>query len=400
MEFKNNFVEETAVPLFPLNFDCMYDIFRWLGIEDCMNLAEAYDGMQGVADWIFKTKFNQVAVYYDESTDIDRIIYHIGPFVQSLSLTLTNKFHQYTEQFYKIQETCENLKNLNVSCFDRSDFKTNPFCGASVNLEMLMLTCCSLGNDKDFFNRFTNLKSLCMHNCKKISDIALKRCFQNNPTIVKFDCVDKKFLYKELQLLTNLNQLRINYDHRRMNLSFLSELQSLRKLYVYCQNKRVIVDSLLIQLASKSDLEELELDNAFVDGNTFATMKSFRNLQRLIVTRHHNLPSYNFMSSNELPLKLNFFKLGNFHISEHQILSLIEQRKFLENISIDCCNWLCHTDCTLRSGRDFNSIANSIIRNCNSNKNRRVNLILCQRMETLSNDFWSEVNYLTINVYI
>lgn len=152
-------------------------------------------------------------------------------FVKSLSLNLLKKFSSYPEQFCNIQETYKVLKSLKLNNFRRNDFKKNPFCGMSVNLEVLTLFLCNLANDKDLFNNFTNLKYLNIYACKKISETALEQCFQNNQSIVSFDSLDETLTHQHLHILPNLEQLRINYNSRRMDLSFLS----LRKLHVSCQ---------------------------------------------------------------------------------------------------------------------------------------------------------------------
>lgn len=365
-----------AASRFPLNFDCVYEIFHRLGIDECMNLAEAYDGMQSVADWIFKTKFNKITIDFEKRMDIDRILYHIGPFVQSLKLVLFDKFWYTEEDLFKIQETCTELKCLELMGFDGRDVEENPFNGVSDNLEVLTLFHCYLAEDDDFFNGFTNLKSLNIVGCTGISNIALQKCFQNNQRITSFVCDNQNLNYSELlQLLPNLEQLGLHYDSRRMDLSVLSILKSpIRSLTLHCHNGNVNVNNLVSELAFKKDLEELELNNVFADGNTFEIIKSFRQLQRLAITTR----SCKFTSTNELPHKLKTLKLGGFHISQRQIVSLIEQRKHLENIHI--------AESILTTKRGFNSMANSM-RKCNLFENRKVNLIL-----TTSGDKSSKVN--------
>lgn len=73
MEAENICEKICRVPVFPLNLDCVFEVFKRLENDDCMNLAEAYDGVQSVADWIYKWKFNDVDILYDESNDMDRI---------------------------------------------------------------------------------------------------------------------------------------------------------------------------------------------------------------------------------------------------------------------------------------------------------------------------------------
>lgn len=375
MEAKN--MSESGSPMFPLNFDCLHEIFQRLGVDECMNLAEAYDGLQCVADWIFKTKLNKITIDFEKRMNIDRILYHIGPFVQSLKLMLFDKFWYTEEDLLKIQQACKELKSLELMGLDRRDVKEIPFYGASDKLEVLTLFHCSLAEDEDFFNGFTNLKSLNIVGCTGISNSALKVCFQNNKGITSFVCDNHNLNYSQLlQLLPDLEQLGLHYDSRRMDLSVLSLLKCpLRSLTLHCRNGNVNVNVLARELATKNQtLEELELTNVFVDGNTFEIIKSFQKLQRLAITTRN----CKFTSPNELPHKLRTLKLGGFHISQRQIVSLIEQRKHLENIHI--------ADCSMKTKRGFNF--NSI---CHLDKNRKVNLIL-----TTSGSKSSKVNITVI----
>lgn len=376
MEAKNLLDNGSTALSFPLNYDCMFALFQRLRMEECMNLAEAYEGLQSVADWTFKTKFNNVTINFDKSIDINRFLYHVGPFVKTLELMLFHKFRYTEEDLVKIQEQCTELKNLTLRGFERSDVKYNPFCSAH-KLESLTLGYCSLAEDDDFFNRFTNLKSLNIVGCKKISNIAMRKCFENNQGITSFASMTQNLMYSELlHLLPNLERLGLHYDSTSMDLSFLSKLPSLRALTLRCTNGDVNLNAILSDLAMNTDLEELELNNVSIDEKTFKIIKSFGKLKQLVVTTH----KYTFTSSNELPCNLKTLKLGGFNISQRQLVMLITQQEHLQNINL--------ADCRLMTRMGFNSIADSIVRTCNLDENRKVNLIL-----TTSKDRSPKVSY-------
>lgn len=98
----------------------LHELFQRLGIEECMNVAEAYNGLQSVADWMFNVKFNKVTVNFDKRMDIDRIFYHIGPFVQSLKLLLFHNIWYTLEELLKIQGSCTQMKSLYLMGFAQS----------------------------------------------------------------------------------------------------------------------------------------------------------------------------------------------------------------------------------------------------------------------------------------
>lgn len=339
--------------------------------------SQAYGDIQTVADWTFKTKYAEVTIDFEDPIDVDRLIYHIGPFIQSLKLVL---FDNYTEDdLHNIQKTCSELKILILIGFERNDVQSNPFCGITDNLEMLTLAHCYLGNDEDILDSFTNLVSFNIVWCSDISSIAVQKCFQNNKGITSFVCDSTDLECSELvQQLPNLERLGLNYANREMDLSFIAKLKSLRSLRLHCNNENMNMNTLLSDLAGKIDLKELEIINVSVDEKTLEILKSFKTLQRLSITTF----DYNLTSSNVLPLSLKTLELEGFRISVPQIVSLIEQREHLEDIHL--------ADCINTPG--FHSIAMSIIRQCKLKENRKVNLNL-----TTSADQSAKVNYRMLN---
>lgn len=343
MEAKQNLKNGSTDSRFPLNLDCVIQLFKRLELEDCVNLAEAYEGLKSAADFIFKTKFKKVTFSFDKCIDIDRILYHVGPYVQSLQLELLDEFQYKKEDMKKIREslieaqsTCKELKSLKIM---RSQQCRYPFCG--------------------------------------VNNIAINKCFENYEGITSFFCDAPTLIYPQLlRRLPNLKRLGLHYDSRLTDLGFLTELNSLRSLTLHFHNVSVNNNSLLSELAIKNDLEELELYNMFVDEKTFDIIKLFRKLQLLTITS----PQGRYMLSNEFPLQLKTLKLGGFRICQRQIVSLIEQRKHLGNVHL--------ADCIMNTTRDFNSIANSIGQKVRNLDGRKVKMTLAS-----SGDNSSKVNY-------
>lgn len=338
-----------------------------------MNLAESFDGLQCIADWTFKTKFNKIQM--DFESPIDRILRHAGPFARSLELMLVHKTYYSIENLIKIQETCRQLKALKLSGFQHNDLEDqsliNGNSGFVDEVEVLSLEYCCFSSDDPFFTRFTNLTSFNMLG-SGITYNALKKCLRNNPGIRSFVSDIQTPKYLELLLsLPNLERLSLHHSSRMLGSSILLRLQSLRSVALYCNNE--YINDTLDEFASKKDLVELELNNVKVSSNTFEMLKTFSNLQRLAITTR----SYVLTSSNALPMSVKTLKLSGFqHLSVRRIVSLIMLHKNLENIHF--------ANCTISKNRDIASIANIIVRKCNLEvEQRKLDL-------TLTSTSWEE----------
>lgn len=363
---------ETTPTTFPLNYDCLFELFQWLDFKECMNFAEAYEGLQPVADRIYKRKFNKFT--FDFKVPIDRIIYHAGAFLKSLTLIL-NKFKFEECDLINIRDTCKELQCLTLKGFNRTQVGNNPFgSNATDNLEVLTLDNCSIENDVDFFDNFTGLKCLNLLRCRGIQNVALKKCFQNNQGINSFTTCDMPLLdySRLLQLLPNLERLSLRYNSRHMKLKSLSKLQSLRHLTLRCFDDDV--NDILTDLAKINILEELVLYDIGVDENTFELIKSFEKLQLLVVTTEN----YDFPSSDVLPPKLETLKLGGFYIADNIILPLVQQLKYLEDFHISNCEVVVNDDYVFS---DFDSIADLILAKLNGHTDGQLNIMVTSSNE-------------------
>lgn len=352
---------------FPLNYDCMYELFKRLdGIDACMNLAESCDELQTIADWTFKTKFNKVTIDFGTLVDIDRLLYHVGPFVQSLTLKLFNKSRYTDGDLAKIRKACVELKSLTIIGFERNQFNEYPFGGAcdDYKLESLTLAHCKFAYDEDIFKNITTLKSLNMVCCLGVSNNAMKKCFTNNQEINSYVCAAGSMpSFELLQLLPNLERLGwCKQDSKTFDPSILSKLKSLRSLLLHCNNENV--NNVLTELGTRKDIQELELTKVVVDENTFELVKSLNKLRRLRITTSRK---YVFTSSNEFPSSLETLKLDGFHLSERRVISLITTQESLGNINL--------ANCVLSTKREFSSMADLIVQKCNVGQ-RKVSLTL------------------------
>lgn len=358
-------LESTATTTFQLNYDCLFEVFERLSLEESMNLAEAYEEMQVVADRIYRRKFNKFT--FDFKEPIDRVLYHAGPSIKSLTLIL-NKFNVKESDLIKIVDTCKELKCLTLNGFNRKTVESNPFGNVMGHLEMLTLNHCSIAKDAEFFGTSENLKSLNLFRCSDIEKIAMKECFENNRGIKSFTCDSQLIFYPQLlQLIPNVERLSLRYHSKHMKLNSLSKLQSLRHLTLLCWDENV--NDILTELAKINILEELVLIDVAVDANTFKLIKSFENLQLLAVTTHNfELPP----TSDALPAKLRTLKLGGFQIVDNNILSLAEQLQHLQDVHLQ--------DCELESNgyliSDFDDMTDLIVEELIEHADRQLNIIL------------------------
>lgn len=353
--------ESTTKTTFPLNYDCLFEVFQWLGLQECMNLAEAYDGLQWIADWFFKRKFNKFT--FDFEDPIHRVLYHAGPSMKSLTLIL-DKFSFTESDLIEIRDTCKQLQCLTLNGFDRKTATNKPFGNATDTMKVLTLNNCSIANDVDFFGVTENLKCLNLVRCRDMKNIAVKKCFEKNIGIESFSCDNQFHFFPQLlHLLPNLKKLSLVYHSRHMKLDSLSKLQSLRHLTLHCFDENV--NDILTDLRKNNILEELVLNDVAVDGNTFGLIKSFHNLRLLVVTAHNiELPSL------ALPAKLNTLKLGGFHIVDVDISTLVKQLAYLTDLQLDNCG-------LDRNGyliSDFDSMADLIVEELNEHADRQLNI--------------------------
>ena len=335
---------------FPLNYDCTFELLLWLGFDECMNMAETYEGLQPIADRVYKRKFNKLA--FDFQQPIDRILYHAGPTAKSLTLTFST-FDNLQTDLDNIVKTCKQLQCLTLNELNVKKLVNHPFAHiATDHLQMLTLNQCSLEEDVHFFDGYTKLKYLNLNKCRKVDIISMKKCFERNQGITSFVCNVQYFFYPTLlQLLPNLKKLNLRYNSRYMELGVLSKLESLRHLTLVCFLENV--NDALVALAKVNRLEELVLIDVVPDDKTFPLIKKLETLQLLaaISDRCH------FPSSSDLPPNLKALKLGGCGIADNAIASTLKHLKHLRAIHLQNCEWE-------RNGvwiGDFDSLADFVV---------------------------------------
>ncbi|XP_037051353.1 uncharacterized protein LOC119085675 [Bradysia coprophila] len=330
MEVENNSTAET----FPLNYDCSYELFKHVGFEECINLAEAYHGLRPVAKWICERRFNKFAL--DFQKPVNRILSYAGRTATALILTL-NKARYTPRDLIKIHRACKQLRCLTLNGFDMEKFQCNPFANfGNGKLEELTLNECSLANEISFFDGYRNLKSFNIFNCEDMNVFAIQRCFKIN-RLISFTCNDQFFQVPQmLTLLPTLERLSLRYNHSHMTLDMLSQLPSLRCLTLLCDHDNI--NDVLADLGKSNRLEELALVDVDINERTFPLIKSLQNLKLLSITTSTN--SCSFPASNDWPTNLKKLKLEGFRIANGNIAPVVEQLINLEDMLLKNCELL------------------------------------------------------------
>lgn len=316
---------------FPLNYYCAFEVFQKLGFDECVNLAEAFKGLQLIADQTYKRKFTKLRLDLDQPSRASRFLYHAGPTAKSLTVIM-HEFG-YKESILKgISETCKEVENLTLEGFDRKRFANNPIVHfATKPLKMLTLNQCCTDKDQYFFDAFTGLKYFNLFRCRNVALMSIRKCFINNQEIESFTSDSQFFVVpKLLELLPNLERLSVRFHKRLRELNWLS-LSSLRHFTLTCWNENVNV--ILDDLAQMNILKELVLINIVVDEETFDQIKLLENLQLLVVTTKRG----NFPASDDFPKKLKTLKLGGFNVYWGDMSSLVERLEDLTHICLQDC---------------------------------------------------------------
>lgn len=321
----------SAVETFPMDYDCAFELFERVGLEECMSLAEAYVELRPIANRMYKRKFNKLS--FDFQQPIDRTLRHAGPTAKSLILTL-NGANFKTRDLIKIRRTCKQLRCLTLNGFERKKFRCNPFINfGNRQLEELTLKKCSLANDINFFDGYKELKSFNMFDCYEMHVAAIDRCFKNNPGMNSFTCNDQYFQIPQmLLLLPNLERLSLRYHRRHMALDMLSVLPSLRYLTLLCSDSNA--NDVLAELGKSNRLEELVLVDVHITERTFTLIKSLQNLKLLAITSSKPCP---FPASKDLPTNLTKLKLEGFRIADGNIAPVVGRLPQLGDMLLKGC---------------------------------------------------------------
>lgn len=328
MEQKHNSKQGTT-SLVDINFDCLRYIFELLEFGDLISLAETCTTFANVTDSIFRKKFKDFT--FNRRLDglsnkaIDRIVYHIMPYVTTLRLEVYDNVEYVLS---RVDEDNEKLKNIVISTHW---FGNNTSLKPLKHVKCLKLDYCNLGKNENFFTNFCNLKTLTMVSCGFNMNL-----FENNETITSlFIHIDGNHQLDALPL--NLERLCF-YKHN-VNLNALLKLNRLKSLKLLGgipgsminRNTRLGGKNILIELGKKGILEELAILEYILDENTFGIFESFKSLHVLALKMGE---IFEWKPSLVFPPNLKHLKLGLIQFSTSDIVKLIDQLTFLKDIHI------------------------------------------------------------------
>lgn len=319
-------ISEEKSSLLMLNNDCMLNIFKFLELFDYVNLAKTCDRLLNIA--ISDNKFDHVEVLVtDENKSV--VEHYFEDALENNILLSNNEFVDIVSVIGR--------QLLSIKIYFANDFILQTLSDNCTNLKSVEVHHSLDGND--FYSalklhRLRNLKEFKISKCVyQVSE--LEACFINNPDIesLKLDGISENFM-ELLQLLPKLNKLKLPIGHAQQ-VQHLLNLNVLTKLSFHTYGN---CDNILEILAKKTNLVELKFSYNFIGRNyrrkdIFTILKSFRNLQVLSIT---NSSSYwvGIPEKTVFPPNLKYIKLDVIWMTCSNILSIVEQLDFLEEMDL------------------------------------------------------------------
>lgn len=333
MEVDANF-EESTTTLLNVDTNCLLKIYGMLKFRDRMSLAETCKQFEFVSQLIFSKskifvfKKNNKKRTHNVIKYIDRVFYHIGPYLETLFLS-----EEYA--LTKIDKNVVNLKNLVLAYVNLvHDYST---CEALNHIEFLMLFGCDFKKNKSFFKMISNLKYLIVKDCRGLKRRSLQKFFTKNVKIVSVILDNPSdFQIKMLPLLVNIETLSLTRgidEEMPLDISMLPQLKQLKSLQIKGPRFYPVFDT-LIEFAKNGTLERLVIDVHHFDEETFGILSSFERLQFLDLGMEKTTPWNSLLA---LPPNLKQLTLRQFQISTTDIATLMRGLTSVENIQFSCC---------------------------------------------------------------
>lgn len=305
--------------LLTLNDDCLYEIYKILALDDCINLDDTCSRLTYVANLVYKYKnfskfiIDEEMIKNDEY--IDRTLSHVGQHISSLRFDFGKlKFQESVNTWKLSSEYCIGLKSLHIKGrLNVPDFSYATFnCS---NIQTLTFEKCNLTSGKDFLNSFGNLKYL-----------NFDECLFDDP-------VDWKILFEKNRSLESLG-FNIFERHRTFELNTLLQLDRLTKLHLDYGGSSDDLNTFLNEMPNKRNMKELHLNRCEVNARTFDILNSYDKLQVLII---ETTSECELTPSLAWPANLRQLKLQWFEISFIAFRAIIEQLKHLDEIDLHDC---------------------------------------------------------------
>lgn len=315
----DNFTDQIeSSALLMLNDHCLLAIFKYLAMDDYINIAKTCSRLKAAA-----SRYKNICVLQASEDDAVRplqkwvITELVDRANNKIKLILLNFLSALGEHILSVKvigrelvflqmltDNCSNLSIVNVDSYD------GPL-------------------------PFQNLKELKLGVDVTITTKQLKRCFKNNPDIEVLEyngACDSNFVTL-LKMLPKLKDLQIRHTQRspRLNQQFLNLLLSANTLTAFSFRSDSNRNEFLIELGKQLNLLELKVYMP-CDVDTFDILRLFRNLERLSMNLDEGF--VRILETTELPLMLMYVRFDNIKISCSRFLSFINQTKFLKEFDL------------------------------------------------------------------
>lgn len=341
-----------------LNDHCLLKIFTYLSPRETENLAKTSERLKNLSLYpmhklIFKFHSDMVTQKTDQNvTELDTVLNEYGEHIKSWSLTIENKgrnFDSAVEVLRRVRPYCTNLKKLEVlyDC-DFTAFVTA--CGDNAaacfeNVEYLVCEWCQDEINADFLRLFRKLKHV-HFNVSGTAVNNLQMLFHNNPDIESFHVnggdgfgggyhCDRTFCqqFSLCEFGQKFDKLCVGATCEVTEMGVMQRLATTNltkfKLDVVCA---VDLHIFFAEMAKTGNLKELELCSFEFDRTWFDVLKSFHNLE-LLVVRPNMLPNRPNISSVMWPPNLKYLST-NIGLTDTEFLSTIRQLMRLQRLKL------------------------------------------------------------------
>lgn len=348
--------------LHTLNDNFLLEIYKYLPLADCKNLAETSKRLKHIymfryhkftlelhPDMLTKTSKNGKKVLHN-------ILLEYGQHLRSWSLTINNKEDgdaaAGVEVLKLVSKYSTNLKRLELNGFRFGFVDFLRDCGEAVgcfeNVESLILDFCFLADSLEFLQCFRRLKHVHLNESDATTN-GLQIIFRNNPEIESFYSNNYDSLHDlKREISTDsalglcefgpkLQKLCLSAERASLDMEKLMRLATtnLTSLALHC-NFTGSLTTFLTELAKQGCLKELELVGMKFDQDGCNAIQSFENLELIVLCPDVLCSSSKCILTSTFiwPSKLKRCR-SNISITENGFIALLHQLKFLTHLQLD-----------------------------------------------------------------
>lgn len=332
--------QHTSASFSMLNDHCLLEIYKYLGLDDFINLSRTCKHLKKIAN-IFNRIYSdfKINVYMNNKQQdyIEHVISNINTTVAEILIDYKNS--EVPMNVRKMSKCCGvDVKNLQISNWtvDVTESEYHRF----NNLEILTMADCDFRRVLScFFELFSGLKAVNLLGFRNLPNtIFLEKLFRKNPTIESFVWMGDVKAFEEFELfgmIPNITALSLKVDGTINDYDFGTTFINLTKLQLHCNGESI--SEFLHALATSTEipvLKEMELLRVHVDDLFFYALYYFRRLELLAIS---TWSYWKLVLPLDWPETIKHLRLNSFIISMAGFMSTIRQLKYLERFDIESC---------------------------------------------------------------